>query len=653
MYNIVMVIGSNKKSLLFNVSLLAVLGGLCFSVDTFAYTSSISVNGSVEMDLLAGGDGAAVKADNLTISTTCPFGYTVSIGGNADNALYLNNNGSDSTNKIMPSSGTAASPTSIVGNNQNTWGFSITANTVATSSNFIGLTSGVQELKSSGAVVVPDGGAYTETLPVYYGASVSSSLAVGSYGMKNSGNITYYLTPSQDCMSYTVSFNANGGTGTMSTQRIFEGVTDNLTANGFTAPTGYYFAGWNTQANGSGTAYGNMQAVTDIVPVGTNLPLYAQWTDCPAGHICYKGNGADSGTSMQDQTTSDYGTNLDEAEDEETTLMPSNYKKAGYGFAGWNTKSDYSGTFYGPSQTIIPPNLSDGGYPLYAVWVASAGNMQNWNGCSSLTSATYSNGVLSASLSSVTALTDTRDSKTYAVARLSDGNCWMIENLKLDNTSQLSSDNTRSPSLPLTNDYANSTTSNYLSATSSIWCGTESAACDDQSMLNTVNTVSTVSSMSSMDENVYSYGNYYNWYSATAGHGTFAKTSGDTTGDICPKGWKLPAGEENASAGFSALDLSMGGAGYSQTGSNGLAQSAKWRSFPNNYIYSGFFDPSDNQNSPTTRGRFGYYWTKTAYDNDYSLDLANFLQVGLSALRPGTQGSYKYNGFAVRCISGS
>ena len=60
--------------------------------------------------------------------------------------------------------------------------------------------------------------------------------------------------------------------------------------------------------------------------------------------------------------------------------------------------------------------------------------MSRLSNFSTLTQANYDSetGVLSAALSSVTALTDQRDGETYAVARLADGNCWMIENLRLD-----------------------------------------------------------------------------------------------------------------------------------------------------------------------------------------------------------------------------
>lgn len=72
----------------------------------------------------------------------------------------------------------------------------------------------------------------------------------------------------------TVIFDANGGTGTMSNQ--VTNVATALTANAFTQP-GYNFAGWNTAANGSGTAYAN--GATYAFTAGATL--YAQWTFIP------------------------------------------------------------------------------------------------------------------------------------------------------------------------------------------------------------------------------------------------------------------------------------------------------------------------------------------------------------------------------------
>ena len=69
-----------------------------------------------------------------------------------------------------------------------------------------------------------------------------------------------------------VNFNANGGSGSMSSQVFEKGVPQTLNFNTFTR-TGYGFTGWNTKADGSGTSYTNGQTITPT----SNLTLYAQW----------------------------------------------------------------------------------------------------------------------------------------------------------------------------------------------------------------------------------------------------------------------------------------------------------------------------------------------------------------------------------------
>ena len=72
--------------------------------------------------------------------------------------------------------------------------------------------------------------------------------------------------------SYSVTFNANGGTGTMSAQTFAHGVAGTLNANGFTR-SGYSFTGWNEKADGSGKSYADKSSVT----LTAALTLYAQW----------------------------------------------------------------------------------------------------------------------------------------------------------------------------------------------------------------------------------------------------------------------------------------------------------------------------------------------------------------------------------------
>ena len=77
---------------------------------------------------------------------------------------------------------------------------------------------------------------------------------------------------------YTVKFDANGGDGSISNQAFTYDVPQALTANTFTR-TGYTFAGWNTAADGTGTAYADERQVSNLTAVsGGTVTLYAQWT---------------------------------------------------------------------------------------------------------------------------------------------------------------------------------------------------------------------------------------------------------------------------------------------------------------------------------------------------------------------------------------
>lgn len=75
--------------------------------------------------------------------------------------------------------------------------------------------------------------------------------------------------------NYTVTFNANLGTGTMASQTIVYNTATNLTTNSFTRD-GFKFMGWNTAADGSGTPYSNAQTLT-LTSTSPTLSLFAQW----------------------------------------------------------------------------------------------------------------------------------------------------------------------------------------------------------------------------------------------------------------------------------------------------------------------------------------------------------------------------------------
>ena len=72
---------------------------------------------------------------------------------------------------------------------------------------------------------------------------------------------------------YTITFDANGGEGSMEPQRFEVGVDTALNTNAFTR-NDYKFTGWNTVADGSGATYADAGAILELTG---DMTLYAQW----------------------------------------------------------------------------------------------------------------------------------------------------------------------------------------------------------------------------------------------------------------------------------------------------------------------------------------------------------------------------------------
>ena len=420
---------------------------------------------------------------------------------------------------------------------------------------------------------------------------------------------------------------------------------------------------------------------------------------CAAGYICYFANSTMADGTMGRQSIS--------ASDTSATLIASNYSRVGYGFAGWSDRFDYEfnneANFYGPNEEIdfAAGQYTDDnpGLSLYAVWVKSAGELQDASKVSQLCGsdagglipALYDNKgdddestwSIEASLSSISALTDTRDNQTYAIAKLSDDNCWMIENLRLADTHQsgsntvattlttantnnpLNNNDLANPTVTLKHNYIDSQTFTNLSASSNVaydastapdgWCVSDTADCIDQSRLRTSNTTNRASyrpdSIMLADANLYSYGNHYNWYSATAGRGTYSTpTYRSTEGDLCPAGWHLPTGGSIGEYGM--LSISLGG--YKNVNNEAQAMTAstlpdnqtmleRIRHFPNNFVYAGYV----NGSFLFLRGARGYYITSTAAPNNTTYDF--FFGPNGIGVYPGLGNATKYYGRVIRC----
>ena len=122
--------------------------------------------------------------------------------------------------------------------------------------------------------------------------------------------------------NHTVTFNSNGGTGSMSNQ--IANVPTALTANAFTR-TGFTFSGWNTAANGSGTSY----ADGAIYSFAADVTLYAQWSALPNHTVTFNSNVGTGSMSNQIANVP-------------TALTANAFTRTGYTFSGWNTAANGS-----------------------------------------------------------------------------------------------------------------------------------------------------------------------------------------------------------------------------------------------------------------------------------------------------------------------
>ena len=150
-----------------------------------------------------------------------------------------------------------------------------------------------------------------------------------------------------DEFSRTVTFDANGGQGTMEPQQMTTRTLTALALNKFTL-TDHHFHGWNTKADGSGLSYGDGEQVS----LTEDVTLYAMWEHDKA-FITFDKNGGAGEMRTQIVLTNT-----------PAELYANEYGREGYGFIGWNTKADGSGKSYRDKAEITVTTDTT----LYAQW---------------------------------------------------------------------------------------------------------------------------------------------------------------------------------------------------------------------------------------------------------------------------------------------
>lgn len=195
------------------------------------------------------------------------------------------------------------------------------------------------------------------TFTVKHSSSGAASFTIGFYGTveRMFDYLTYgpFGATASDSISisqsapYSISYNANGGSGAPSSQSVFATYSYNLSSTRPTR-TGYTFLGWSTDSTATTATYQPGASVT----ISGNLALYAVW-QVNSYNVAFNANGGSGAPANQ---TKNYGESL--------VLSSTSPTRTGFEFAGWATSADAVVAQYQPGGTYAV----DADVTLYAVW---------------------------------------------------------------------------------------------------------------------------------------------------------------------------------------------------------------------------------------------------------------------------------------------
>lgn len=174
-----------------------------------------------------------------------------------------------------------------------------------------------------------------------YGTSVGGYGSAGG-SVSKSGSVSIPALA-----SYTVSYNANGGSGAPSSQTKYYGKTLTLSSTKPTR-TGHTFQGWATSSTATSASYAAGASYT----ANSGTILYAVWK-ANTWTVSYNANG---GTGAPGSQTKTYGQAL--------TLSTTKPTLTNYNFIGWGTSSTATSASYQPGGSYT----DNAAAILYAVW---------------------------------------------------------------------------------------------------------------------------------------------------------------------------------------------------------------------------------------------------------------------------------------------
>ncbi len=228
-----------------------------------------------------------------------------------------------------------------------------------------------------------------DTTTLTLAAKVGANTVSGAYET----TLNFQAVTNTTLAKHTLSFKANGGTGSMEDIIVMAGDTETLPSNSFAAPAGKKFLGWSTSMDGAGMVYDNGATYTAVdTGVNKKVDLYAIWVD--ENFPVSENPSGTTGTTLQRAyeiayTAAGKGMYVPISVDPETSAIT--YKEA-------TSASDYEGIPAKDNRFAMQDMTS--------------------NICASATA-----------IRSKAHVVDTRDWYSYWILKAEDGRCWMTQDL--------------------------------------------------------------------------------------------------------------------------------------------------------------------------------------------------------------------------------
>ncbi len=179
------------------------------------------------------------------------------------------------------------------------------------------------------------------------GTSYANKASVKNLTSTNGGTVTLYAIWQKNAVnSYTLTYNANGGSGAPSAQ---SGATSYTISSTKPTKSGYLFLGWSKSSTATTASYTS----GDTISISANTTLYAVWQKKPVVTytLTYNANGGSGAPSAQSGATS-------------YTISSTKPTKSGYLFLGWSESKTATMASYTSGDSITLTSDTT----LYAVW---------------------------------------------------------------------------------------------------------------------------------------------------------------------------------------------------------------------------------------------------------------------------------------------